>query len=163
MSIATKFKNFMSAQDFQEDEEYEMSDIYESDYDEEPVMAYRQPERQSTVQFTKTDNEKVLNMQTPQNKKDYEIIYFSPKSATEAPSIAKAFRDGKLCIINIIELSDIDAQTMADFISGAAFALNGNVKGISEEIFIAIPSSISYRGNFYEDVAKYSNGSGLIR
>ncbi len=163
MSLVDKFKNYITASDFNED--YMDDELaYEDDYYEEPVQPkferVERVERPVSPIITKTDNEKILSMST---KKDYEIVYFTPENATSATAIAKAFKEGKLCIINVMSLNDFDAQTMADFIAGAAFALNGAVKSISEEIFIAIPTTISYKGDFFDEVAKMSSTPSFFR
>ncbi len=157
MGVVDRVKSFIAATDLDNESDYDYEDYNSYEIDEEDFAPVNQ-EKQSAVRFSRTDNDKIINY-TSNNKKDYEINYFTPKNSSEAPAITKSFRDGKLCIINISELTDSDAQTMADFIAGAAFALNGTVKGISEEIFLAIPSTISYRGDFYAEVAKYSGSS----
>ncbi len=159
MSLVDKFKNYITATDFNDEEYMDDEFAYEEEYDE-PIMKTERFEKPVSPVITKTDNEKILSMNA---KKDYEIVYFSPENATGATQIAKSFKEGKLCIINVMGLSDFDAQTMADFIAGAAFALNGAVKSISDEIFIAIPSSISYKGDFYEDIAKFSASPSFFR
>ncbi len=168
-ALFEKFKGFISASDLDE-ELYDYDEYDDDEMDYEPTnkraervervdrfeRAEKTEKERVTPIFTKTENEKVLSMNA---KKDYEIVYFTPENESQASAIAKSFKEGKLCIINVMALPDNEAQTMADFIAGAAFALNGAIKPISEEIFIAIPSTISYRGDFYDDVAKFTNSN----
>ncbi len=159
MSYVEKFVNFVKGTEF----DYDETDNYdEYGYrEEEEFDDYEEPKKEKqSPKFVKTENEKVLSMNT---KKDYEIVYNTPQTAKEVSNIAKAFKEGRLCIVNVANLSSEEAQTLADFMVGAAFALNGIVKSISDEIFVAIPSTISYRGDFYEDVAKYTSSTGLFK
>ncbi len=166
MSLRSAVKNFMSAKDF-DDEYYDDEDDFGYDDDhmmyDEPAPSFRERESKvapTPIQISKTDNEKILSMNT---KKDYEIVCYSPKNNLEVATITQSFKNGKVCIINIASLSNDEAQTMADFIGGAAFALGGGIKQISDVIIIAIPSNISFRGEVYEEVAKFTNNSGLFR
>lgn len=154
MSVLNKFKDFLSANDQYDDEYY---DSYEEDEMEPEV----EPEVKSNVQVTRTKNEKVLNLQKINN--DYEVTFFMPKNDSEAPVITKALRDSKVCIINIEYLSDTHAQTIADFIAGAAYALNGEVRSISDDIFIAVPSNVSLRGDFGKEATKSSGIGNFFR
>lgn len=147
MSIASKFKDFISANDQYDDDDFE-NEYYEEDFEE----VYEAPT--PSVQVTRTKNEKVLSMQKV--SKDYEVTFFIPKSASDAPAITKSLRDNKVCLIKIESLSEADAQTIADFIAGAAYALNGEVRAISDDIFIAVPSSVTLRGDFTKEVVKAS-------
>lgn len=154
MSIATKIRDFMSANEYLED------DYDEELYLEDDEPAY-EPVQTSNVQVTRTKNEKVLNLQ--KTTKESEVTFFIPKSASDAPAITKSLIAGKVCLVKIESLSDADAQTIADFIAGAAYALNGEVRPISEDIFIAVPSGVTLRGDFAREVSKTSGISGFFK
>lgn len=157
MGFTSAFKNFMSAKDFDE-EDYTMEYEFEDEYEEPaPRVAEKQP---TPVQISKTENEKILSINP---KKDFDIRAFAPTSTAELANITQCFKNGIVCIINIQALSNEEAQTTADFVGGAAFALNGTIKSLSEEIIIATPSNIGFKGDVYEEVVKYTNNTGFFR
>ncbi len=162
MGFKSAVKNFISAKDFEDEDYYDDEDFDYNDNMMYEESAVRESKPAPTpIQISKTDNEKILSMNT---KKDYEIVCYSPKNNLEVATITQSFKNGKVCIINISSLTNDEAQTMADFIGGAAFALGGNIKQISDVIIIAIPSNVSFRGEVYEEVAKFTNNNaGLFR
>lgn len=152
MSLASTFKNFISAKDFEAEDYLENEEDFYDDY-EETLQSAPRIERATPVQISKTENEKILSLNS---KRDYDIRSFSPDSTAELANISQQFKNGVVCIINIKNLSDEEAQTTADFISGAAFALNGTIKSLSEEILIATPSNVGFKGEVAEAVSKYT-------
>lgn len=160
MGLKAAFSNFLQAKDFDDE-----NGFYEDDYyDEEESVSYNEPVRNerpahTPIQFSRTDNEKVLSMNT---KKDFGMECYVPKKNLDVTTITQGFKNGKVCIINISFLSNNEAQTMVDFIAGAAFALNGSIKQLSDSIILVTPSNVSVKGEVYEELAKFTANSGLF-
>ena len=66
-----------------------------------------------------------------------------PKSFDHAQEVANSLRDKVPVIINF-EDTDIDtAKRIMDFISGTAYALNGDIKQVSQKVFVCVPHTVT--------------------
>ena len=91
---------------------------------------------------------KVVNMQAgkaqaeKENKsKRFEIKVFKlPKEYHNFSEIAEALLKGKAVILNLEDMEISGAQSVIDFVTGACFTMDGDLKKISKRIFIATPN-----------------------
>ena len=66
-----------------------------------------------------------------------------PANIETAQQVCDDVRSGKTVICNIEKIDPKIAQRVIDFITGAAYALRGNVMPISALIFVVAPGSTS--------------------
>jgi cell division inhibitor SepF len=95
---------------------------------------------------TKTSN--VVMMEGGKNLENMEVCMICPKSDEDKRRIADTLLDGKSIVINMEGLDMDLAQSIMDFTSGACYAINGNMNGISKYILIATPKSVDLSGEF---------------
>ena len=57
-----------------------------------------------------------------------------------APAWRTAFWRGKTILLNLEKASKVDARRLLDFMSGAAYALQGYVKRVSGSIYLVVPN-----------------------
>jgi len=50
-----------------------------------------------------------------------------------------------------------DAQRLIDFLSGAIFALNGEIKKIANSIFLIVPDNFDIAGDIQDEVGSMFN------
>ncbi len=80
----------------------------------------------------------------------FKMVVIEPQSFEESPKLVDNLRAKKPVIINLENLETDVARKIFDFLSGATYALNGNVQKIANNIFVFTPDNV--------DVA-YSKGS----
>ena len=99
---------------------------------------------------------------------DHQLVFIQPDSIKSAQSVCDHVRAGHTVICNIENVDAKVAQRMIDFISGAAHALDGNVKPIDAKAhsFVAAPKNVSMvdkkandRRYTQEYTSPYRNGS----
>lgn len=91
---------------------------------------------------------KVVNMQTGKAQaerdtkaKRFEIVVLKmPRDFHNYTIIAEALLKGKAVVLNLEDMEVNGAQSVIDFVTGACFTMNGDLKKISKRIFLATPN-----------------------
>ena len=66
-----------------------------------------------------------------------------PKSFDHAQEVANSLRDKVPVIINFEETDTETAKRILDFISGTTYALDGEIKKVSQNVFVCAPNSVT--------------------
>ena len=66
-----------------------------------------------------------------------------PKSFDHAQEVANSLRDKIPVIINFEETETDTAKRIIDFISGTTYALNGEIKKVSQNVFVCAPNNVT--------------------
>ena len=75
-----------------------------------------------------------------------EIVLFKAKSYDDMQEIARQIKDRKIAVVNFEDMDKDVAQRMVDFLSGAAFALDGAPRKVSGGTFIFGSSLVDVTG-----------------
>ena len=76
-----------------------------------------------------------------------EVSIQKPATFEDSSEICDVLLTGKAAIVNL-EGIDVDvAQRIIDFVSGACYAMSGNIQKVSSYIFIVTPSGIDISGD----------------
>lgn len=70
------------------------------------------------------------------------ITTVHPRSYNEAKVIGSAFRAGTPVIMNLSELSDIEAKRLVDFGAGLIFGLHGTIERVTNKVFLLSPAHV---------------------
>ena len=158
MGVFGKFKELIGIEEI-DDEEY---------YEEEPVEEKKPEVRQNS--FTQPapvkegkDN-RVINMQnnTSVNRitSQFKMVVIEPKTFDESPKLVDNLKAKKPVIINLDKLESDTARKIFDFLSGATYALNGNVQKIANNIFVFVPENVDVTSSVDQ---KNSSGYGEVK
>ena len=71
------------------------------------------------------------------------VIVIEPKSFDDAQQVANCLRDKRPVVINFENTIEEDAKRITDFISGTIYALNGEIKKVSNNVFFCAPSNVN--------------------
>lgn len=77
------------------------------------------------------------------------IVVYKPTTPEEVETVINFLKRGEPAVANLNDLVEADAQRILDFLSGAVFALGGNVHRITENIFLLSPSGVEIQ-SYYE-------------
>lgn len=83
----------------------------------------------------------------------WEVCMIRPDSFDECQEAAGCLLAGRVVILDLTKLGQGPAQRIIDFVSGTVYAINGDLKQISQDIFIAAPAGTDLTGGF-EDFMK---------
>lgn len=166
MGFSDKFLNFLRLND---DEEYD--DNIEDDDDDDYVprqrkVASKPTPRQRTREVEEINNAKEeipvpkpVQRQRPQQKVipmrkknigDMEVCVIKPTSIGDEREITDTLLSGRAVILNMEGIDYDIAQRIIDFASGSCYAMNGNLRKISNYIFIITPPTVDISGDFQE-------------
>lgn len=112
-----------------EDEELEEDDVYDYDYEEEPV------EEKEKKSFIKKNN-KVVNMPQTQSIR---MVISQPTSFEQSEEICGFLKEKKSVIVNLEYVNKDVARRIVDFISGGVYALDAHIQKVSNSIFLIAP------------------------
>jgi cell division inhibitor SepF len=83
------------------------------------------------------------------------ITTLHPTTYNEARVIGENFREGIPVIMNLSEMSDVDAKRLVDFAAGLVFAVHGTIERITNKVFLLSPPNVAVAA---EDKARIAEG-----
>ncbi len=105
---------------------------YEEEF-EEPEPRTRRGVRQQS---------KVVNMPGTASASRMQMLLFQPCSLEDAEGIIDNLKARKPVIMNLDELDVELGQRILDFVGGAVYSLNGDIKKVARSIFVVAPPNV---------------------
>ena len=86
------------------------------------------------------------------------VVVIEPKSFDDVQQVANCLKEKKPVIINFEHTDAEEAHRIIDFISGATYAIAGDIKKAGHNVFLCVPNnvSVSYtqeRGSLSTDIS----------
>lgn len=104
-----------------------------------------------------------IKKQTPQNNvvnmsqsSQFKVVVMQPAKFEDAQEICEHLKTKKPVVINLEDVGKEEAQRIIDFLSGAVFALDGNIQKVSNLIFLIAPHNVDLMGDFKEEMKNKS-------
>lgn len=97
---------------------------------------------------------KIVNIHTQSQVK---VLIVKPERFEQVQDICNELKNKKPVIIDLQSLEKTDAQRLIDFLSGAIYALNGEIKKISNHIFFIVPENFDISGDIKDDINSVYN------
>lgn len=141
MGVFDKFKDLVGIGD---DYEYE-DDITEEEIAEAESRMDRQNERPSKFARNAARESNVVPMNSMANA--MKLVVIEPTSFEESPRLVDSLKERKPVIINLEKIDSETARKIFDFLSGATYALNGNVQKVANNIFVFAPDNVDISAN----------------
>lgn len=147
--LLSKFKSLVGFEEI--DDEYE-----EEELEEEEVRT--SPRRSSSYGLSsssesrqkKAESENIVSIQKQTLNaitSQFKIVVIEPKAFDECPKLVDSLKSRKPIIINLEKIETDTARKIFDFLSGATYALNGNVQKIANNIFVFLPENVDVTTN----------------
>ncbi len=102
------------------------------------VSSFR-PQGQFEPQAPKLSSQKNISFN---GTSAFKLVVIEPKRFEECPKLVDSLRGRRPIIINLEKIETETAKKIFDFLSGATYALNGNVQKVANNIFIFAPESV---------------------
>lgn len=165
MGVFDKFLDIMKLNDDDdfEDDFYEDDDFYEEDFKEKPRRSFFNNKKSSKDNYDDFDlqeepsrvpaaSSKVTPMRQPARKSNanMEVCVVKPTSVDDSREITETLLAGRTVILNLEGMDLEIAQRIIDFISGATFAISGNLQKISNYIFLVTPTNVDISGDLQD-------------
>ncbi|MFP7296053.1 cell division protein SepF [Neobacillus niacini] len=132
MTIKSKLKTF-----FFLDDDYD--DNNQEDYEKvEPIKPQKLPAKPQNV----------VSLQSVQ--KSAKVILVEPRVYAEAQDITDHLKSRRAVVVNLQRISNEEGRQIVDFLSGAVYALSGDIQKIGSSIFLCTPDNVEISGNISE-------------
>ncbi len=163
MSILDKLMDTMH---LNTEDDYDDYDDFDDDYeDERPKKGGLFKKKDKDYDYDLADDvvaDKPAKKQTParitpmRSKKGsngMEVCVFKPTQFDESREITDTLLSNCTVVLNFEGLDVEVAQRIIDFTSGSCYAIGGNLRKVSNYIFIVTPRNVDLAGDFQEIVA----------
>ena len=139
MGVFGKIKNVFGV----DDEDFE--DDYEYEYEEEDEVV------ENTVKpdFSQMKKEKAVPLSTASAalpSSQLQVVLVKPEKFDDASGIADSLNAKKTVVLNLEATSKEVSRRLVDFLSGVAYANNGQLKKIANSTFIITPYNVDVSG-----------------
>lgn len=106
-------------------------------------------ERPERIHRSRADSDKVVNIHTTAQ---LQVVLVKPERFEEAASIADNLNEKRTVLLNL-ELTNRDiARRLLDFLSGVAYANNGQIKRVANSTYIITPYNVDVMGDLLNDL-----------
>lgn len=152
MSLREKLKDFMGIDevDEDEDEEYEEEKVSTSSLIPKDKPIEIGGAKAPVVPKAEAPKPEVPKSQTFAGTKytnQFKLVVIEPSGFDDSPRLVDSLKAKKPVIINLESLDFNVAKTIFDFLSGATYALNGNVQKVANNIFLFAPENVDVSYN----------------
>ncbi|MGI6727620.1 MAG: cell division protein SepF [Anaerovoracaceae bacterium] len=88
----------------------------------------------------------------------FKMVVIEPKAFDECPKLVDSLKAKKPIIINLEKIESDMARKIFDFLSGATYALNGNVQKVANNIFIFAPENVDVTAHIDPQNTNHTDG-----
>lgn len=95
------------------------------------------------------DNDKVVNIHTTTQ---LQVVLVKPERFEEAASIADNLNERRTVVLNLEGTNRDVARRLLDFLSGVAYAGNGQIKRVANSTYIITPYNVDVMGDLIDEL-----------
>lgn len=141
MSIVKKFKDLMG-----------IEEIEEEDFEEELAQSGEQADKRAieskyAAGRSRGDGKDKFPSVQSRATSPFKLVVIEPQSFEECPKLVDSLKSRRPVIINLEKIESEAARKIFDFLSGATYALNGNVQKVANNIFVFAPENVDITGS----------------
>ena len=134
---------------FESEDDYYDDDYYDEEETEDEESA--RVKRSSQQSAPKKTFSKVVPINPTSSSR---IKIMRPSDINDSTNVANEIKEGRLVIFDVGQIDNEEARRIVDFMSGAAYGVNGKVRRVSEGIFVAAPKNIDITGDTMKEHVK---------
>ena len=136
---------------------YDDYDEEEEEFEEEPAPAPRRGYTTRGAAATETNTDRTTGTSGPSrvmsisHSTNMQVVLVKPERFDQVRDIAARLRDKQSVVLNLESTNKDVARRVVDFLSGTAFALDGNIRKIAVSTYLVIPYNVEMIGETLED------------
>ena len=139
MNIINKFKNFLS-----DPETDELDEV-----DDEMDFVSKSEEKSSQNQIDNKKGNKVVNIHATTQ---LQVVLVKPERFDDASAIADHLNAKRTVVLNLEGANKDVARRILDFLSGVAYANDGQIKKVANRTFIITPYNVGIMGDLLDEL-----------
>ena len=150
MSLMDEFKKIIHPYD-DEDDDYEEDVGRDSEptyFEPREPREPRESSRRKEVSAEERRN-KVVNIHATTQLK---VVLVKPERFENASEIADHLREKRTVVLNLESTNKDVARRLVDFLSGVAYANNGQIKRVANSTFIITPYNVDIMGDLLDEL-----------
>lgn len=156
MGLFDKFKDFIVDDDEDFDEYYDENNSFapssrtERESVERPShSSYEREERPSERSLRRQKSDKVVNIHATTQ---FQVVLVKPERYEEAAGIADNLNEKRTVVLNLEATNKDIARRLLDFLSGVAYANNGQIKRVANSTYIITPYNVDVMGDLIDEL-----------
>ncbi|MBR3149639.1 MAG: cell division protein SepF [Eubacterium sp.] len=159
MGFLDKVKDIITENDDDEFDEYyddaasfntaSRSSRFEREREIAPPASYEREERQPERPLRRPKNDKVVNIHTTAQ---LQVVLVKPEKYEEAAAIADNLNERRTVVLNLESTNRDVARRLLDFLSGVAYANNGQIKRVANSTYIITPYNVDVMGDLIDEL-----------
>lgn len=158
MSFFDKIKTMVniSDEDYYEEEDQDIISSKSSKLPEEDYFSGRKPAEQAAPApaFSTEKRNKYVNIPATTQ---LQVVLVKPERFDDAPSIADHLNNKRTVVLNLEAANREISRRLIDFLSGVAYANNGQIKKVANSTYIITPFNVDLMGDLILDELESSN------
>lgn len=135
MSLMEKLKGMVGTED---DYDYPEDDFIVKNHDNKSDYNYRDSGKNKVVNINATTQLKV--------------VLVKPEHFEDASAIADHLNEKRTVVLNLESTNKDIARRLVDFLSGVAYANNGQIKRVANSTFIITPYNVDVMGDLLDEL-----------
>lgn len=152
MGFFDKVKEIISENDDDFDDYYDDSSSFESPQKSERQAHFHDRfEREERTERAprRQKSDKVVNIHTTAQ---LQVVLVKPERYEEAAAIADNLNDKRTVVLNLEGTNRDIARRLLDFLSGVAYANNGQIKRVANSTYIITPYNVDVMGDLIDEL-----------
>lgn len=139
MGLMEKVRNMLTVPD---DEEYEDDEM-------DNIISKKDERMASGPSENSKRNNKVVNIHTTAQ---LQVVLVKPERFDDASSIADHLNEKRTVVLNLESANKDVSRRLVDFLSGVAYANNGQIKRVANSTFIITPYNVDIMGDLLDEL-----------
>lgn len=144
-------------EDEMEDDYDEDEDVYEDEDEDDDIAPPPPPVREEAPR--RREYQQAPHQQTPGDKvvnihatTQIQVVLVKPKRYDNAAEIANHLRDKRTVVLNLEDTDENVARRLLDFLSGVAYAQEGEIKKVAKQTFLVTPFNVRFEGDLLDEL-----------
>jgi cell division inhibitor SepF len=149
MSFLDKIKNIVNVDEdgYYPDDDIDTGAFISSDSSfDDPEEKVVKPQRRAV---RNADESKVVNIHTTAQ---LQVVLSKPEKFEEVRGIADNLNEKRTVVLNLESVSKEVARRLIDFLTGVAYANNGQIKRVANSTFIITPYNVDVMGDLLDEL-----------
>jgi cell division inhibitor SepF len=121
---------------------------------QQPTMRHLQPQ-ENVIPLPRDGRQRLVELTTKFN-----IMVIEPKDFDMCPKLVDSLKTKKPVIVNLEKVETKTARKIFDFLSGATYALGGDLQKIANNIFVFLPMNVDVTTNMDHSGMTFGSENG---
>lgn len=124
-------------------------DVDDEDEDEFEEIVAAKPEREKEIPISEKRSNKVVNIHTTTQ---LQVVLVKPERYEVSPEIADHLKERRTVVLNLESANKETARRVLDFLSGVAYAMDGQIKRVANSTYIITPYNVDLQGDLIDEL-----------